>query len=142
MKANHYYAIYSYMNPTLGLEEYKGVNQSNDYYILNVFCKRDTFDKDYLKNLYDELLFERAQIDYPHLIGPFQDKKELKRFCQELLLKNKGKNIHLISAKEFNSIIEKTDNIIECEDNFLSSEEVMENIHLKEKNSFLGRLFN
>lgn len=142
MKTTDYFALYSYMNPAISQTGSEENSQASSYYLLEVFSNRQLQDKEYLKNLYNDLLFESGDKDYPNLVGPFQDKNQLKHFCQEFLVKNKGTDIHIFSAKEFNLIIEKSDSLRSCEESMLNGGEIVENLDLKQRSSFFGRLFN
>lgn len=140
MNEKEYFILYSYVNPST-VDESSKEYQSNNYFIQECFSIKERIDKEQLLNLYHDMLFDSPAFESDEFIGPFCDKDQLHRYCQELVQKLKGYKIVLISPTDFNSAIQKSDTLKGLEDLLTNSTEVIVNQKLKNKSSFLQRFF-
>ncbi len=139
MKDQELFLLYTYYNPT----DFKTERSSgNQYYIQKCFSNKQIIDKEVLTEVYKDMLLDTSPVEEEELVGPFADKNELNRFCQELVQKLKGERIYLFSPNEFNMIIEKSPNLKNIEENMLASKDIIENEKKKERSSFINRFFN
>ncbi|MDH5581317.1 MAG: hypothetical protein OEY33_05375 [Bdellovibrionales bacterium] len=141
MKGKEYFVLYNYLNPSI-LDKGNQEHHANNYFIQECFSRKERVDKEQLIELYHEMLYDSAALGSEELIGPFQDKSQLNRFCQELLQKLKGSKVFLFSTSDFNSNIQKSDNIKDLEELFINSNEVIINQKIKNKPSFLQKFFD
>ncbi len=142
MKSDSIFVIYSFFNLKIPMSGNikKGLSLSN-YYILNVFDKNREIDWDILTETFKDLFLDDCEIKGEGPLGPFDNLTSLNRFSFEVLKKLKAKTVHLLSAEEFNSIIERSSSACDFKKIIEGNSKKIENISQKRNSSIFQRFF-
>lgn len=113
------------------------------YFILYLLDEKGLLEKEEAIKLYkDRFAYEGAENFGDQVIGPFNSVESVNQYafalCEEF---NAGK-ISLLSVKEYNNLLEGTQQASDFHRDLLEKGNVIENIDRKKKGGLLGRLFS
>jgi hypothetical protein len=132
LKIEYLIGVYQYFNPNP--EEEIGAS----YYLLYLLDQRGILEKEDAKKLYQE---SHTSFDLKSkYIGPFESVDNINQFAFLLCEKLDAQKISLLSAQEYNGLLEHTQQASDFHRDLLLKGNVIDNIDKKEK-GFFKKLF-
>lgn len=128
-------AIYRFKNPTNDHNYSKG-----SYYLLHVLTNEGAIKSEQLEKFCYEYNVENPSDEIG--LGPFESVDEITKFCFYICDELKLPYIGLHSMDEFNSIIEESSKVSDLMDSLHSDGNLIENISVTQKKSFLQKVFD
>ncbi|MEI8346211.1 MAG: hypothetical protein WCG27_02005, partial [Pseudomonadota bacterium] len=126
--------IYNYLN-TAGPDA--------AYYLIYLYDKGGLVDRDLLRRIYEEMFFTQNKKFDPRFIGPFDNLESLHQFTLRLCVKSDASRVRLLSAMEYNSIIEGISSLNELNHALNEKGVCLENVEkMNRRKGIWGKIFS
>jgi hypothetical protein len=109
--------------------------------IYNVFDRGGLIDESTLSDLFEDICKGQITSLSPGNIGYFADGHQLQRFCFMLCQKLSHKGVSLMTAQQYNSVLEKSHTAEELGEKLAEAGDFIENVDA-EKKGFFDELFS
>jgi hypothetical protein len=131
--------VYDYFNESYVKENSLSGAKGASFYFLYLLDKTGLLNRDELASVYQEVLGVELK---SHYVGPFENLESLNQFAFNLCQKKDAEKIYILSAEEYNQIIENSVNDVSTfSQAIMAKANCLENIDHRKK-GFLGKLFN
>jgi hypothetical protein len=128
--------VYNFLNA------FPDLHNDSAYYLLYLLDEKGLLDKAAAQKFYDEKFKSESGSANIHqnMIGPFDSTDHLNQYAFQLCEELNAQKVSLLSAQEYNLLLESTQTASDFHRDLLLKGNVMENIERK-KQGFLRRFF-
>ena len=134
MPEDHLVGVYHYFSPHGG---------SAAYYLLYLMGAQGLIEYEVLQKAYREMFFSSQRPMNEHFAGPFEGLENLQQYVLRLCVQLDLSSAHLVSANDFNQIMENTATGEDLVTRLIAQGHELENLDkAKRKKGLLGKIFS